>query len=154
MAQSALQSIAVSFYAYNLSGNQMPLRRVRIDWGDGTEQAVTEGSFKNRKSECRRYCAWSVNSDGSTISGVQPVSCTTNTQCGDEKQGTCRGGAGAGAACQFGGSECGSGTCVQNFCRVENFGDSADACIEDAGQRSGAFTFRHDYRCEGSIDPI
>lgn len=58
------QAVSVKFYAYNANGQQMPLKRVIVDWGDQTDLSVTKGSLKNRKNQCNRTCSQTTNADG------------------------------------------------------------------------------------------
>lgn len=52
--------VAVTFYAYNENGEQMPLKVVMVDWGDGSDPAQSRGSFKNHKHACRSFCSNAV----------------------------------------------------------------------------------------------
>lgn len=71
-AQDGRAPVNVSFYAYNENGEQMPLRLILIDWGDGTDPAESRGSFKNHKHECRNFCSNAVG-----------ISCTLDEDCQD-----------------------------------------------------------------------
>lgn len=116
--------VTLKFYAYNENGNQMPLRRIMVDWGDGSEPTANIGSFKNHKKECRRYC-YNTTTNAQVTQGGQPIVCETNLTCGRSPDGTSR------------------------ECRVATFGDSTDACVQDAAQGTpGYFIFTHVYRCD------
>lgn len=65
--------VTVSFYAYNDNGEQMPLRVVMVDWGDGSDPAESRGAFPNRKHVCRRFCSNAVG-----------VACTFDQECQNE----------------------------------------------------------------------
>ncbi len=52
--------VGVQFYAYNDNGEQMPLRLILVDWGDGTDATESRGSFKNHKNSCRNFCSNAV----------------------------------------------------------------------------------------------
>ncbi len=45
------KEVALQFYAYNENGEQLPLRKIEIDWNDGIKTIVS-GSFKNHKPIC------------------------------------------------------------------------------------------------------
>ncbi len=194
------QGVAVKFYAANPNGQQMPLRRVAVDWGDGTDKSVSNGAFKNHKNVCERYCAYSVDDAlnptvidnsvdripaGQTGAG-QPKKCTASADCklsgfcntaigecrAKPKQcaskndcgiatGYCRGpkqgqqcsDIGGTGTCSTTDARTGavvtSGTCIANTCSEKNWGDDAQACVQDAiGAASGYFTFTHVYRCD------
>ena len=59
-AQGGRAPVTVSFYAYNENGEQMPLRLLLVDWGDGSDPAESRGSFKNHKQSCRKFCSNAV----------------------------------------------------------------------------------------------
>jgi len=46
-------AVSVMFYAYNPNGEQMPLRKVFVDWGDNSTLSGALGSYKNRKHDCK-----------------------------------------------------------------------------------------------------
>jgi hypothetical protein len=56
-AQGGNAPVTVAFYAYNDNGEQMPLRLLLVDWGDGSDPAESRGSFKNHKHVCRQFCS-------------------------------------------------------------------------------------------------
>lgn len=65
--------VTVSFYAYNDNGEQMPLRVIMVDWGDGSDPAESRGAFPNHKHVCRRFCSNAVG-----------VACTFDQECQSE----------------------------------------------------------------------
>ncbi len=71
------QAVSVKFYAYNANGQQMPLRRVIVDWGDQTDLSVTKGSLKNRKNQCNRTCSVTTNADS-----ITKKHCSKKEDCG------------------------------------------------------------------------
>ncbi len=62
--------VTVSFYTYNENGEQMPLRVLMVDWGDGSDPAESRGAFPNHKHLCRKFCS---NANG--------VACTFDQEC-------------------------------------------------------------------------
>ena len=45
--------VTVAFYAFNPNGEQMPLRKVFVDWGDGSSFSGAYSSYKNHKAVCK-----------------------------------------------------------------------------------------------------
>jgi hypothetical protein len=46
-------AVTILFYAYNDNGQQMPLKKVFVDWGDGTPYlSGAHGFYKNHKEKC------------------------------------------------------------------------------------------------------
>ncbi|MDP1709890.1 MAG: hypothetical protein Q8L21_03320, partial [Candidatus Komeilibacteria bacterium] len=45
------KEVAVEFYSYNKNGEQLPLKEIKINWGDSSETKV-KGNFKNHKKVC------------------------------------------------------------------------------------------------------
>lgn len=62
--------VTVSFYAYNDNGEQMPLRVLMVDWGDGSDPAESRGAFPNHKHLCRKFCSNAVG-----------VACSFDQEC-------------------------------------------------------------------------
>lgn len=75
-AQSGTAPVTVSFYAYNENGEQMPLRLLLVDWGDGTDPVEARGAFKNHKHQCRSFCSQA---------GQQGRACSTDEECQDDQ---------------------------------------------------------------------
>ena len=48
------QEVPLEFYAYNKNGEQLPLKKIIIDWGDGNVTEV-ESNFKNHKPSLADY---------------------------------------------------------------------------------------------------
>jgi len=49
------QPVELAFYAYNYNGEQLPIKKITIDWvGDGLPEDTTEitGNFKNHRDDC------------------------------------------------------------------------------------------------------
>lgn len=146
---SAQAKITMRFYAW-AAHNQMPLRSIVIDWGDGETQTISDGKMKNRKPFCaaRKECTTTITGAG----GVERVesqglTCGTDTDCpvgGGTCQalGTCRDNpnitCSKDAHCRLVG---GTGSDV---CTIRTlFGNAAEACEENH------FEFTHLYTCNG-----
>lgn len=74
-AETGRAPINVSFYAYNENGEQMPLRLILIDWGDGSDPVEARGAFKNHKHNCRSFCSQESQ---------QGRACEYDSECQDE----------------------------------------------------------------------
>ena len=121
------------FYAW-AAHNQMPLRQMVIDWGDGKTQRVDDTRMKNRKPFCgvQRECSLAPG-----------LSCQTNVDCPAgtgicAPVGTCTQNANiscsSDADCTVGG--------IKDTCKVRTlFGNSTEAC------QTGYFDFAHQYTC-------
>ena len=121
------------FYAW-ASHNQMPLRQVTIDWGDGKTQSVDDTKLKNRKPYCgvQKECSLTPGLTCQTNSDCPPASgqCVPVGVCENTPQRTCN----ADADCTVNG--------VADTCRIRTlFGNSTDACQQDY------FDFTHVYTC-------
>lgn len=46
--------VVTEFYAYNSNGEQLPLKRIRINWGDGLSESIINGNWKNHKQICNK----------------------------------------------------------------------------------------------------
>ncbi|MDO8581516.1 MAG: hypothetical protein Q7S16_01455 [bacterium] len=121
MFTATAQAVTVKFYAYNANGQQMPLRRVLVDWSDGSDLSATQGSLKNRKNVCQRFCGTATvkNAAGVAI----PKHCNKNEDCGTN-------------------DSCG----VTNW-----GDDVNACVEDAPGGGSGYFTYTHIYRCEGPV---
>lgn len=135
---------SIRFYAW-ADHDQMPLRQIRIDWGDGGIQLIDEAKLKNRKPFCgvQKECSDPIRGAGLT--------CQTNADC-PAGTGTCqpvgRCASRSYVACSRD-SDCtysrtsGSGTVeVSDTCNIRTlFGNSTEACQKDY------FDYSHVYRC-------
>ncbi|GEM_PF-4447604 len=46
-------TVTIIFYAYNKNGEQLPIKGILVDWGDGSQDGETDrGNFRNKKSIC------------------------------------------------------------------------------------------------------
>lgn len=118
--------VTALFYAYNPNGEQMPLREVLVDWDGNPLPGVgyTSGSLGKYKN--RKHI------------------------CASPKE--CKGGASPGKVCSADADCVGSGaTCVDNV--AYNFGDSSQACIQDAPNSEGYFSFTKVFLCSGNETP-
>ncbi|MCE9586660.1 hypothetical protein K8R04_05135 [Candidatus Uhrbacteria bacterium] len=130
------------FYAW-AAHNQMPLRQVVIDWGDGSNQRVDDTRMKNRKPFCgvQRECS---NTPGLT--------CQTNADC-PPAAGTC---VAIGTCSQNPNLACSQDSnCtvagVKDTCNIRTmFGNATEACQSDY------FDFAHLYSCgaQQKAEPI
>lgn len=130
---------SMRFYAW-AAHNQMPLKRVYIDWGDGQNTKVAETKLKNRKPFCN------VQSECSDQVRAAGLTCNADSDCP----------AGAGL-CKL------TGVCQkqpQKYCSADAecvgvkgdkcvirtmFGNSRDACD------SNYFEYSHVYVCNDSV---
>lgn len=135
----------IQFYAW-ASHNQMPIRRMMIDWGDGFVQSLPDAKIKNHKPYCggtkECYIVAGPNQ------GHTGLTCNTDNDCPAgygrcENMGTCA--KQADRTCTQD-SDCtnGTGGVVGDHCNVRQFfGNSADACEQNY------FEFSHVYTCDG-----
>lgn len=117
--------VSLSFYAYNASGEQMPLREIIIDWGDESEPIVIEGFIKNHKQTCRRYCYNTVMDNMSSPIDWKP--CLIDADCGADV------------------------TDHDIACVPYDFGDDPRACVQDTNDEPGSFIFTHVYNCPSNF---
>jgi hypothetical protein len=75
-AQDGRAPISAAFYAYNDNGEQMPLRLILVDWGDGTNPVEARGAFKNHKQLCRTFCSQEAE---------RGRACVTDQDCIDDE---------------------------------------------------------------------
>jgi hypothetical protein len=61
----SIYNATMKFYAYNEDGNQLPLSKLIVDWGDGDNNRfiAEEVSLKNHKNICVNNCTDSIISD-------------------------------------------------------------------------------------------
>lgn len=124
------------FYAW-AEHNQMPLRRLSIDWGDQSSVVLDDTKLKNRKPFCSvlRECSDPIRGQGLTCqtdADCPPGAgqCLPLGTCEANPSRTCR----RDADCSVGG--------VQDTCRIRTmFGNSGEACQADY------FDFTHVYNC-------
>ena len=116
--------VTALFYAYNPNGEQMPLREVLVDWdGNVTPGAGYTSGAQGKYKNRKHICASSKVCSGGTTANR---ACTADIDCG-----------GSGA------------TCVDNL--MYNFGDTTpQACIQDAPNTEGYFSFTKVYLCTGN----
>lgn len=145
---STQNKATISFYAW-AAHEQMPLRSLYIDWGDGSIQKLPDARLLNHKPYCGvlKECVNPTNLDLSTASGL---TCNTDSDCP----------AGAGVCRPV-------GTCKDKpnircsndaQCRTEGgtdscqfrtmFGNSPEAC------ESNYFQFSHLYSCQSASLPV
>jgi hypothetical protein len=135
----------VQFYAW-ASHNQMPIRKMMIDWGDGFVQSLPDAKIKNHKPFCggtkECYIVTGPNR------GHTGLTCNTDTDCPSgygrcENIGTCV--KQADKTCTED-TDCTGGTSgvAGDRCNVRQFfGNSSEACEQNY------FEFSHVYTCDG-----
>jgi len=127
---------SLRFYAW-AEHNQMPLRKLLIDWGDSDLVSVDDAKLKNRKPFCSvlRECSDPIRGQGLTCqtdADCPPGAgqCLPLGTCDATPARTCR----RDADCSVGG--------IEDTCRIRTmFGNSAEACQADY------FDFTHVYKC-------
>lgn len=135
----------IQFYAW-ASHNQMPIRRMMIDWGDGFVQSLPDAKIKNHKPFCggTKECYIVTG----PTRGHTGLTCNTDNDCPAgygrcENMGTCVKQADKTCAQD---SDCTGGTSgvVGDRCNIRQFfGNSPDACEQNY------FEFSHVYVCNG-----
>ncbi len=95
-------AVNLQFFAY-ADNNQMPLTRIKVDWGDSTSPYITQGWFKNHKLICNPGRSYMFCGNGTNFN----MPCKTTDDCGENGE------------CNSEGSE------ARLF-----FGNSGDACQE------------------------
>lgn len=114
--------VTAIFYAYNPNGEQMPLREVLVDWDGNPDPAVGTNSGAPGKYKNRKH------------------------MCASPK--ACQGGPNPGKVCAST-ADCGTGgTCIDN--PSYTFGDTPQACIQDAPNTEGYFSFTKVFMCSGN----
>ena len=124
---------SLRFYAW-AAHNQMPLRQVIVDWGDGQSQTVDDTRLKNRKPFCgvQKECELAPGLTCQVESDCPPATgrCVQVGVCASAPQRSCTSDAG----CTVGG--------VEDRCQIRTmFGNATDACQQDY------FDFAHVYTC-------
>ena len=123
----------VRFYAW-ASREQMPLRRVIIDWGDGSVTELPDANMKNRKPYCQtpKECTLTPGLTCQTNADCPPGggTCESYGSCATRPSVRCY----RDQDCTFGGE---AGVCVPRV----TFDNDSDACQENF------FEFRHAYSC-------
>jgi len=129
----------VRFYGW-ASDNQMPLRKVYVDWGDGTVTQLPDSFLKNHKPYCQtpKECSdtpgLTCQTDTDCPSGGGQ--CVTLGTCSNSSKTSCT----KDAQCNIGGE--------QGSCQARTpFGNDQDACEEQF------FEFRHAYSCMPQTKP-
>ncbi len=117
----------VNFFAY-ADDNRMPIKRVKVNWGDGTEaNDGREGLYKNRKPYCAVVNNFTYNFDANTNTGLGRCVGTQIT-CGSSSDCVYAGPGGTSVACaiptQVGTRVQSSGVCRYN--RVDYPGTTCD----------------------------
>jgi hypothetical protein len=125
------------FYAW-AAHDQMPMRRITIDWGDGNVTEVPDAHMKNRKPYCQtsKECTETPGLTCQTDADCPPGGglCATWGNCSNDPNRKCYNDRG----CDIGG--------VQGFCEPRvPFGNDQDACDENF------FEFRHAYTCPADV---
>jgi hypothetical protein len=121
------------FYAW-AAHDQMPLRRIIIDWGDGSVTEIPDGFMKNRKPYCQtpKECSETSGLTCETDADCPPGGglCATFGNCSNAPDVLCSND----RQCAIGGE---AGFCESRV----RFGNDQDACDESF------FEFRHAYSC-------
>lgn len=128
------------FYAW-AAHEQMPLRRIIIDWGDGTVTELPDAHLKNHKPYCgtEKECSLSPGLTCQSDADCPPGggSCQAYGSCAADPSKRCS----RDAECDS--SEGGDGVCTPRV----YFGSDPDACEEQY------FEFRHAYSCLSGTTP-
>ncbi len=133
----------IQFYAW-AAHNQMPIRRMMIDWGDGFMQSLPDAKIKNHKPYCGGTKECTIVAGPNR--GPTGLTCNVDNDCPSgygrcENTGTCT--KQADKSCSQD-SDCTAGGSVGDRCNIRQFfGNSADACEQNY------FEFSHIYTCEG-----
>ncbi len=126
---------SMRFYAW-ASHNQMPLRRIMIDWGDGNVTEVPDAYMKNRKPYCQtpKECTETPGLTCQTDADCPPGGgiCVTWGNCSNNPNRKCYNDLGCGES---------GGFCESRV----YFGNDQDACEENF------FEFRHAYSCPTDV---
>jgi hypothetical protein len=121
------------FYAW-ASHEQMPLRRIVVDWGDGTQTDLPDAFMKNHKPFCQttKECLYApgLTCESDTDCPAGAGTCEAFGTCASHPNMKCH----KDSECTFGGKP---GTCNPRV----YFGNDANACDEQY------FEFRHAYTC-------
>ncbi len=148
-AVSAQAKGTLRFYAW-ASHEQMPLRSLMIDWGDGGTEKIDDAKIKNHKPFCgvRKECVTvsrSTSLPNEKISSTG-LTCNTNNDCPVgagtcQSIGTCR--EKPSVMCSSD-SQCRNSDQDKDTCQIRTlFGNSGEACEENF------FEFNHLYTCNG-----
>ncbi len=73
------EAITLAFYAYNANGEQMPLRGVYVDWGDGSPVSGALGAYKNHKFRCAKPTLPNGEKNPSYNWGDTPSACVDDS---------------------------------------------------------------------------
>ncbi|MBI4262142.1 hypothetical protein HY624_01300, partial [Candidatus Uhrbacteria bacterium] len=154
---------SLRFYAYNENGNQMPLKKITVNWGGNIVAAPIEGRIQNHKNICRREKALVCAVDARCTSGDRTKPCAhadivvdqmklTSTAClRDTTTNVIQEGTPC-TAYRSAGIPAGTGLCYRIDAKpAVNFGDSEDACVDDKDLYTpGYFVFNYDYTTPGT----
>lgn len=127
------------FYAW-AAHNQMPLKRIYIDWGDGQNTKIADTKLKNHKPYCN------VQSECSDLTRASGLTCNADGDC-PAGAGLCK----PTGVCQkqpqkYCSADAECGTVKGDKCVIRTmFGNSRDACD------SNYFDFQHVYVCNDSV---
>jgi hypothetical protein len=134
----------IQFYGW-ASHNQMPIRKLVIDWGDGFKQALPDAKIKNHKPICAGTKECYIPAGPNR--GPTGLTCTTDLDCPGgygrcESVGTCT--RSPDRVCTQD-TDCYSAGQPKDTCNIRPFfGNSSDAC------ESNYFEFSHVYTCDGA----
>lgn len=133
----------IQFYGW-ASHNQMPIRKLVIDWGDGFKQSLPDAKIKNHKPLCAGTKECYIPAGPNR--GPTGLTCTTDIDCPSgygrcESVGTC--GRAPEKVCTQD-TDCYGPNQPKDTCNIRPFfGNSLDAC------EPNYFEFSHVYTCEG-----
>ncbi len=133
----------IQFYGW-AAHNQMPIRKLVIDWGDGFKQSLPDAKIKNHKPMCggTKECYIPAGPNR----GPTGLTCNTDIDCPGgygrcEAVGTCT--RNADRVCTQD-TDCFSSGEARDICNIRTFfGNSEDAC------EPNYFEFSHVYSCNG-----
>jgi len=126
----------LNFFAY-ADDNRMPIRRVMVDWGDGTTiNSNRKGLYRNHKPYCepdegpQKFCGRGADPTATQKNAVmRGLACATSSDCPEEAAGD---------------------TCVN----VESAFGKRFGSDEDRACTEGYFEFVHEYSCSRSDIPL
>ena len=123
---------AARFYAW-ADTDQMPLKKIYVNWGDGTNSGGSAGKYKNKKPFCSTSDTPALYCAGNGSEKVIPnLTCQYNADCVNDA-----------------GTAGGSGKCEGN---ALVFGNDPDACVQ--GFHEYNHTYSYDEKCGQSGDPF
>ena len=111
----------------------MPLKKIYVNWGDGTNSGGSAGKYKNKKPFCSTSDTPALYCAGNGSEKVIPnLTCQYNADCVNDA-----------------GTAGGSGKCEGN---ALVFGNDPDACVQ--GFHEYNHTYSYDEKCGQSGDPF